>query len=226
MFSPEDYFDLKQTEHAALFQDVDHAWEVLSKIADYLQKNLKPANRGEVLGKSYIGEQVYIGANTIIEPSVTIMGPAWIGSDCTIRQGAYIRENVITGNACVLGNSCEFKNSILFNDVQVPHFSYVGDSILGHKAHLGAGVILSNLKLDRSPIQIWHDGQIIDTGLKKFGAIIGDACEIGTNCVINPGSILGQNSIIYPLTSWKGVLPANSIVKSSTEYKVIPRRKL
>jgi NDP-sugar pyrophosphorylase family protein len=225
MFTPKNFFDLTQTAHKALFKDVHHVWEAIAEIKDYIKQHLPaPKIEGEILGAPHIGKHVVIGPNTIVEPGAYIMGPAWIGANCRIRHGAYIRENVIAGDECVLGNSCEFKNCLLFNEAQVPHFSYVGDSILGYKVHLGAGVILSNLKLDKTSIVVRHDNQSIDTGLKKFGAIIGDKCEIGCNAVINPGSILGKNSILYPGSIWKGVLPENSIARASIDYKILPRR--
>ena len=153
--------------------------------------------------------------DTVIEPGAYIKGPAWIGPNCQIRHGAYIRENVIIGAHCVVGNSCEVKNSILFNHCQVPHFNYVGDSILGAKAHLAAGVIVSNLKLNGDLITVRVGDEIVATGLRKFGALIGDGVEIGCNAVINPGSILGRRSLIYPGVAWRGILPKNSIAKTA-----------
>jgi NDP-sugar pyrophosphorylase family protein len=140
-------------------------------------------------------------------------------------NGCYIRENVIVGSGCVLGNSCEFKNSIIFDETQVPHFSYVGDSILGYRAHLGAGVILSNVKLDRGEITIAVAGSYVPTGLRKFGAIIGDRTEIGCNSVINPGSIIGRSTIVYPGTFWRGIAPADSVIKTAQTHTIIARRE-
>jgi NDP-sugar pyrophosphorylase family protein len=140
-----------------------------------------------------------------------------------LRSGCYIRENVIVGNNCVLGNSCEFKNSIIFDNAEVPHFNYVGDSILGYKAHLGAGVILSNVRLDRGDVVVDDGKKTHTTGLRKFGAVIGDYAEIGCNSVINPGSLIGTRSIVYPLSSFGGVLPANSILKTRQQQVVVPR---
>jgi len=208
MFKPEDYLDFTQTEHGTLFEGTEYVWDALKQISVYLKFRLKPAIQGRVIGKPFISDQVYIGEGTVIDPGAYIVGPAWIGKNCHIRHGAYIRENVVVGNGCVLGNSCEFKNSVLFNEVQVPHFSYVGDSILGYRSHLGAGVILSNLRLDRKEIVIKHGEQSIPTGLRKFGAIVGDHAEVGCNAVINPGSILGRKSLVYPTVAWRGVLAA------------------
>ncbi|MCC6355443.1 MAG: UDP-N-acetylglucosamine diphosphorylase, partial [Verrucomicrobiae bacterium] len=150
MFRPEEYLDLARTAHRELFAEVEFVWDALKKIGAYLEGHLEPANRGRVMGHAFVGERVYIGDGTIVEPGAVIKGPAWIGRNCQVRSGAYIRENVILGDWVVAGNSCEFKNSLVFDGCEVPHFNYVGDSILGHKAHIGAGVILSNVKLDRS----------------------------------------------------------------------------
>ena len=215
VFAPADYLDFTQTDHAAIFQDVTQAWEVLPKLAEYLEEQLTPVNFGKIIGHPAIGEQVFIGRDTVVEPGACITGPAWIGPNCQIRHGAYIRENVIIGAGSVIGNSSEIKNSILFNNCQVPHFNYVGDSILGAKVHLAAGVIVSNLKLNGELITLRVGGEVLDTGLRKFGALIGDETEVGCNVVINPGSILGRRSLIYPGVSWRGILPANSIAKSA-----------
>ena len=215
IFAPADYLDLAQTDHAALFDGVSQAWEVLPMLGPYLLRRVKPANHGRLIGSPTIGEHVYIGEGTVIEPGAYIKGPAWIGPNCQIRHGAYIRENVIVGGWSVIGNSSEIKNSILFNGCQVPHFNYVGDSILGAKAHLAAGVIVSNLKLSGDVIVLRIGDQVISTGLRKFGALIGDGAEIGCNAVINPGAIIGRKALIYPGVSWRGELRANFIAKAS-----------
>jgi NDP-sugar pyrophosphorylase family protein len=181
---------------------------------------------GETLGNCFIGPHVHIGKGTVVENGATIKGPAWIGQDCQIRSGCYIRENVIVGDGVVLGNSCEVKNSLVFNEAEVPHFNYVGDSILGYKAHLAAGVILSNVRLDRQPIQLHINGETFQTGLRKFGAIVGDQAEIGCNSVLNPGTLIGRRSLIYPLTNFGGVLPADSILKSRQQHLIVPRSTL
>lgn len=224
-FSPADYLDLSRTDHRALFENTANVWEALKQIATYLQFRLKPAIHGRVIGKPFISGAVFIGRGTIIEQGAMVKGPAWIGENCEIRNGAYIRENVIVGNGCVLGNSCEFKNSILFDEAQVPHFNYVGDSILGVRAHLGAGVILSNVKLDHSEITIAGADGPIPTGLRKFGAILGDHAEIGCNSVLSPGSVIGRETVLYPGSQWRGVAPAGSIVKQKQEFDIISRRK-
>ena len=215
VFAPADYLDFTQTDHAAIFDGVTQAWEILPRLAAYLEEHLVPENLGTMIGKPTIGERVFIGWDTVVEPGAYIKGPAWIGPKCHIRHGAYIRENVVIGAGSVIGNSSEIKNSFLFNGCQAPHFNYVGDSILGAKAHLAAGVIVSNLKLNGEMITMRVGNEMLNTGLRKFGGLIGDGAEVGCNAVINPGSILGRRSLIYPGVSWRGVLPANSIAKSA-----------
>ena len=226
MFSPDSLLDLSHTEHRLIFDNVTHAWEALAKISTYLQFRLKPGIYGKLIGKPFLSGAVFIGRGTVIEHGAMIKGPAWIGEGCEIRNGAYIRENVVVGNGVVLGNSCEFKNCLIFDEAQIPHFNYVGDSILGYKSHLGAGAILSNVRLDHAPVKIAAPEGVIETGLKKFGAIIGDHAEIGCNSVLSPGSIIGRDSIIYPGTSWRGVLPENSIAKTEPQtLKIIHRQQ-
>jgi NDP-sugar pyrophosphorylase family protein len=224
MFKPADLFDLSQTEHAALFDGCEHAWEALKRIKDYIHAHLKPALHNRCEGVAFIGKDVYVGPGTVIEDGVMIKGPAIIGRDCEIRHNAYFRENVIVGDGCVVGNSCELKNALLFNGSQVPHFNYVGDSILGHKTHLGAGVIISNLKSLPGNVTVEMDGQPFDTGLRKFGALIGDRSEIGCNSVLNPGSIVGRGALIYPGVNWRGILPANMIAKNKAAQEIVVRR--
>jgi UDP-N-acetylglucosamine diphosphorylase / glucose-1-phosphate thymidylyltransferase / UDP-N-acetylgalactosamine diphosphorylase / glucosamine-1-phosphate N-acetyltransferase / galactosamine-1-phosphate N-acetyltransferase len=224
MFSPEDFLDLNRTEHRMLFENCVNAWDALKQLANYMQFRLKPQIHGRLIGKPFISGAVFVGKGTVVEQGAMIKGPAWIGEGCEIRNGCYIRENVIVGSGCVLGNSSEFKNCILFDEVQAPHFNYIGDSILGYRAHTGAGVILSNVKLDKGEITIPTKDGLIPTGLKKFGAIIGDRAEIGCNSVINPGSIIGRDSILYPGTQWRGVCAARSIVKTRFTAEVVARR--
>jgi NDP-sugar pyrophosphorylase family protein len=178
----------------------------------------------QCVGRAWIGKDVFIGEGTVVEDGVMIKGPAIIGRNCQLRHNAYLREDVIIGDGCVVGNSCEFKNAMLFNNAQVPHFSYVGDSILGYKAHLGAGVKISNLKLTPGNIALEFESRSIDTGLRKFGALIGDRAEVGCNAVLNPGTVIGRDSLVYPNTSWRGILPANHIAKNRAEVEVVARR--
>jgi len=224
MFKPSDLFDLSQTGHGALFDGCEHAWEALARIKDYLKANLRPGLHNRCEGNSYIGPDVFIGEGTVVEDGAMIKGPALIGRNCQIRHGAYLRENVIVGDGCVVGNSCELKNALLFNNCEVPHFNYVGDSILGYKAHLGAGVVLSNVKVIKGNVAVEFEGQRIDTGLRKFGALIGDHGQIGCNAVLNPGSIVGCNAVIYPCVNWRGVLPPNSVAKNRATVDVSTRR--
>ena len=224
IFPISDYLDLTQTAHASLFDGLENPWLVLPLISPYLKTYLQPLNEGKALGQPYVSDQVYIGQGTVIGNGATINGPAWIGSNCEIRSGCYIRENVIVGDNVVLGNSCEFKNCIIFNGAQIPHFSYVGDSIVGYRAHLAAGVILSNMRLDQKPVCISTPDGSIETGLRKFGAVVGDHAEIGCNSVLSPGSIIGRCSLIYPGTQWRGVLAANSIARLRQQIDIIHRR--
>lgn len=221
MFAPADLFDLGQTEHAALFDGCEVAWSALSRIGDYLRQHLHPSLHNTCAGVAWIGDQVFIGEGTVVEDGAMIKGPAIIGRHCQIRHNAYVRDQVIVGDHCVIGNSCEIKNSVLFNGCEVPHFNYVGDSILGHKAHLGAGVKISNLKITPGHVAVEFEGRRIDSGLRKFGALIGDRAQVGCNAVLNPGSILGRRSLIYPNVSWRGVLPAHGVAKNRAGVEVV-----
>jgi NDP-sugar pyrophosphorylase family protein len=223
MFKPADLFDLTQTGHAAIFDGGNFAWEALTKIELYLAKVTRQNPPKRFPGAS-IGERVIIGEGTFVEPGALIKGPAIIGKNCQIRHNAYLRENVIVGDDCVVGNSSELKNALLFNGAQVPHYNYVGDSILGHKAHLGAGVKISNVKLLPGNVTVEVDGVPLDTGLRKFGALLGDGAEVGCNAVLNPGSILGRGAVVYPNVFWRGILPANMIAKNQAEIEVVVKR--
>ena len=224
MFKPADLFDLSQTAHAAVFDGCEHAWDALKKLKGYIEAHVRPSSHSYSPVRVFIGPNVIIGEGTVIEDGAMIKGPAIIGRNCEIRHNAYIREHVVIGDNCVIGNACEFKLALLFNGSNVPHFSYVGDSILGYKAHLGAGVKISNVKLMAGNVKVLKDGKPFDTGLRKFGALLGDHTDIGCNSVLNPGSIIGRNSAIYPCTNWRGILPPNSIVKNQAGQEVIERR--
>jgi NDP-sugar pyrophosphorylase family protein len=156
------------------------------------------------LGSPVIGDNVFLGEGTVVEPGAYIQGPAWIGANCQIRHGAYLRENVIAGDGCILGNSSEFKNCVLLAGAHAPHFNYVGDSLVGRDVNLGAGVILSNYRLDGMPIRVRLAGKVYETGLRKFGAIIGDGAAIGCNSVLNPGSLVLKNARVLPGTILSG----------------------
>ena len=225
MFAPDQFLDLSRTEHKIIFENVEDVWQALPKIAAYLQFRLKPGINGKLLGRPFVGNAVFVGKGSVIEQGAMIKGPAWIGEDCQIRNGCYIRENVIIGNGVVAGNSCEFKNCLVFDNANVPHFNYVGDSILGYGAHLGAGAILSNVKLDHTPVSVVKpDGSLLATGLRKFGAIVGDQAELGCNSVLSPGSIIGRRSIVYPGMQWRGVLGENQIAKVRQQIQIVARR--
>lgn len=224
MFKPADLFDLSQTEHAALFKGCKYAWEALAKIDIYLLAQLRPGLHNHCDGVAYIGQKVFIGEGTLVEDGAMIKGPAIIGRNCQIRHNAYIRENVIVGDNCVVGNSSEMKNAVLFNHAVAPHFNYVGDSVLGYKAHLGAGVKISNFKLVPGNISVEVDGKKLDTGLRKFGALLGDNTEIGCNAVLNPGSIIGRASLVYPNLNWRGVLGPNMIAKNTSPAELIKKK--
>lgn len=223
MFKAADLFDLSQTEHSAIFDGCLYAWEALKQIEPYLAKVTRQNPPPRFPGAT-IGPRVLIGEGTVVEPGAMIKGPAIIGKNCQIRHNAYIRENVLIGDDCVVGNASELKNALLFNGCQVPHFNYIGDSILGHKAHTGAGVICSNLKSLPGNVTIMVEGKPLDTGLRKFSALIGDGAEVGCNSVLNPGSILGRSALIYPGVNWRGFLPANSIAKNKAEIEVVVKR--
>jgi NDP-sugar pyrophosphorylase family protein len=223
MFKPADLFDLSQTAHSAIFDECECAWDALKKIRAYLDGNLRPGLHNRCQGVAFIGERVFIGEGTVVEDGVMIKGPAIIGRNCQIRHNAYIREQVIIGDDCVVGNACEVKNSLLFNKAGAPHFNYIGDSILGYRVHLGAGVKISNVKLVPGNITLDIEGRPFDTGLRKFGALLGDHADIGCNAVLNPGSIIGRGSVVYPNTNWRGILPANRIVKNQAPQEVIVR---
>jgi NDP-sugar pyrophosphorylase family protein len=224
MFKPSDLFDLGQTEHAAIFEGCEFAWDVLKKIKAYVAANVRPELRNHCEGRAWIGERVFVGEGTVIEDGVMIKGPAIIGRNCQIRHNAYIRDDVIIGDNCVVGNSSEVKNSILFNYAQAPHFNYIGDSVLGYKAHIGAGVKISNLKLFNDIVVIEFDGKKIDTGLRKFGAMMGDRSEAGCNAVLSPGTVLGRDSLVYANVTWRGVLPASMIAKNRAAQEIVARR--
>lgn len=228
MFPPADYLDFSESDHASLFQADLPVWSAISGIKDYLAHLLDEVEgdliQGEVHERAVVGDRVYLAPGAIVEANAIMKGPAWIGAGTTVRSGAYVRENVIVGNDCTLGNSSEFKNCLLFNGCELPHFNYIGDSILGHKAHLGAGVICSNVRLDRGNVRVRNpEGGFLDTGLRKFGAIVGDRTEVGCNSVLSPATILGRDCIVYPLTSWSGVLGEAQIVKTKQDHELVPR---
>ena len=207
-------YNLEETIAKELFEEVTYPWEVLSKINDYI---LELGSKLELEKYDKVGEDVWIAKNANVMPTAYIQGPAIIGENAEIRHCAFIRGKVIVGEKSVVGNSTELKNVILFNKVQVPHYNYVGDSILGYKAHMGAGSITSNVKSDKKLIVVKNGKEQIQTGMKKFGAMIADEVEVGCSCVLNPGTVIGRRSNIYPLSSVRGVINANCIYKNQNE---------
>jgi NDP-sugar pyrophosphorylase family protein len=214
----EEFFSMEGCPVPDLFSDVQYPWEVLPRIAALLER-LVEDNRS-----SYreIAPGVWVGEGTTVADTARFYGPAVFGRDCEIRPGAFVRGNVIAGDGVVLGNSSEVKQAILFSRVQLPHFNYVGDSILGRGAHLGAGCIVSNFKSTKEPVKVRIGDTVIETGLRKLGAIVGDGVEVGCNAVLNPGTLVGAGSLIYPLTSVRGYIPGGVICKGREE--LVPYR--
>ena len=206
--------DLDHTAAAPLFAGVRFPWEVLPKIKEFIL-SLGPTHDPEVY--ECREGNVWIAKSAKVAPSAFIGGPAIIGEGTEIRHCAFIRGSALVGRDCVVGNSTELKNVILFDNVQVPHYNYVGDSVLGYRSHMGAGSITSNVKSDKGLVAVNFDGQKIETGMKKFGAILGDRVEVGCSSVLNPGTVIGRDSNIYPLSSVRGVVPAESIFKKQGE---------
>ena len=209
-----DLYNLEETMAKGIFNGCTYPWEVLPKIKDYILELGNSLNQEEY---DKIGENVWISKTAKVAPTAYIAGPAIIGNETEIRHCAFIRGNAIVGNNCVVGNSTELKNVILFNNVQVPHYNYVGDSILGFHSHMGAGSITSNVKSDKTLVIVKNGEEKIETGLKKFGSMIGDNVEVGCGSILNPGSVIGRNSNIYPLSSVRGVIAPNSIYKKQGE---------
>ena len=207
-------YNLEQTMAKKLLQSVTYPWEALPKIADFI---IEIGNKLEKNKYDKIGEDVWVAKTAKVAPTAYIQGPAIIGENAEIRHCAFIRGKAIIGEGAVVGNSTELKNVILFNKVQVPHYNYVGDSILGYKAHMGAGSITSNVKSDKKLVIVKNGKEQIETGLKKFGAMIGDEVEVGCGSILNPGTIIGKNTNIYPLSSVRGVIKAKSIYKKQNE---------
>ena len=210
MYKTENLLDLNHTITKEYFNNYEYPWQIIPEIKNIVLEIGKKLDKNEY---KEIKENVWVHSSASLDDNITIIGPAIIGKESEIKHCAYIRENVIIGNKCVIGNSCEVKNSIIFDETQVPHFNYVGDSVMGHKSHMGAGAIISNLKSDQSNITVKDENKNIDTNLRKFGAIIGDFVEVGCNSVMNPGTIIGRNTNVYPLSRIRGTVKENSIYK-------------
>ena len=212
--------DLEHTIAAAQFATLTYPWEALPQISGWIIELGKTLSSEEYEQR---GENVWIAKSATVYPSAYIVGPAIIGPNTEVRHGAFIRGNALVGANCVVGNSVELKNVVLFDKVQVPHYNYVGDSILGYKAHMGAGSITSNVKSDKTLVTVRTGDALLESGLKKFGAILGDGVEVGCNSVLNPGSVIGRNSNIYPLSMVRGHVAENSIYKKARE--IVPKEE-
>ena len=214
MYKISDLLDLEHTIAAELFEGKEYPWEVLPEIKGFILK------LGATLPESefdHPADDVWIAKDAKVFPSAYIGGPCIIDHEAEVRHCAFIRGSAIVGKGCVVGNSVELKNVVLFDKVQVPHYNYVGDSVLGYRAHMGAGSITSNVKSDKTLVVIKNGAERIETGRKKVGAILGDYVEVGCNSVLNPGTVIGRHSNIYPVSCVRGVIPADSILKSSGE---------
>lgn len=209
-----DLYTLDETIAKDLFEGVTYPWEVLPKISSFILELGASLSEDEYEKR---GENVWIAKSATVAPTAYINGPAIIGKNAEVRHCAFIRGNALVGEGAVVGNSTELKNVILFNKVQVPHYNYVGDSILGYKAHMGAGSITSNVKSDKKLVIVKTPEGNIETGIKKFGAMVGDNVEVGCGSILNPGSVIGSNTNIYPLSSVRGYVPAGSIYKKQGE---------
>lgn len=207
-------YTLEETIARDIFEGAEYPWEVLPKISSFIVELGNTLSSDEY---DKIGENVWIAKSAKVAPTAFINGPAIIGKDAEVRHCAFIRGNAIVGEGAVVGNSTELKNVILFNKVQVPHYNYVGDSILGYKSHMGAGSITSNVKSDKKLVVVKSAEGQIETGMKKFGAMLGDEVEVGCGSVLNPGTVVGSHTNIYPLSSVRGVVPAGSIYKKQGE---------
>ena len=218
MIKTKDLITYQNTLVEALLAEIEYPWQVLSQIHDYI---LEIGPKLSIEDFKQIDDNIWIHNSVKIAKTSTIIGPTIIDENTEIRPGAFIRGNVFIGKNCVVGNSTEIKNSLLIEHVEVPHYNYVGDSILAPYSHLGAGSITSNIKADRQNIIINVNGEKIETGLRKIGAILGDHVEIGCNAVLNPGTIIGTNSHVYPLSMVRGYVPSNHIYKNKSEIVLI-----
>ena len=206
-----DLYDLEHTLAAEYLRGFTYPWEALGGIGDMILSvgAALPAEEYE-----HTSDNIWIARDATVFPTATILGPCIIGHETEVRPGAFIRGNALVGDHCVVGNSTELKNVILFDNVQTPHYNYVGDSILGHYSHMGAGSITSNVKADKRLVVVHNGDEQVETGIKKFGAMLGDHVEIGCNAVLNPGTVVGRNSNVYPVSCVRGVIPENSICKT------------
>jgi len=224
MLTPSAFFDLEGFKHRALLEGVRYVWEALGGLEAYIAEALRPEIQGTVIAGAWVGEDVFIGKGTIVEPGALVRGPAIIGENCEIRQGCYVRGHVLVGDGAVLGHCSELKWAILLNQARAPHFNYVGDSILGCNVNLGAGSICANVKLTGEEIGVTVNSTNYATGLAKFGAVVGDHVQIGCNTVLNPGTLVGKHSVVYPNASLRGYYPPYSVIKTREKIEVVERR--
>ncbi len=220
MYKTLELLDLERTLAKPLFEGKTYPWEALGEIKDFIR------SLGEKLPVDEYekrGEDVWIAKDAKVFPSAYIAGPAIIGHGTEVRHCAFIRGSALIGDNCVIGNSVEVKNAVIFDNVQVPHYNYVGDSVLGYRSHMGAGSVTSNVKSDRSLVVVKNGDELIETGRKKFGAILGDFAEIGCNSVLNPGTVIGRRSSVYPTSCVRGVVPEDSIYKNDGG-KIVKRK--
>lgn len=205
------YADLSRTIAYPLLEKFPYPWEILDSLADFIRELGESLSDDEYEKR---GDGIYVSKSAKIAPTAYIGSPCIICADAEVRHCAFIRGSAIVGRGAVVGNSTELKNCVLFDGVQVPHFNYVGDSVLGYKSHMGAGAVTSNVKSDKTPVTVSVNGEKAETGRKKFGAMLGDFVEVGCNSVLNPGTVIGRNTNIYPLSSVRGYVPGGSIYKS------------
>lgn len=224
MVPPEFFFSLKRFAYRSLWKEGEPVWSPLSILDEFLKRQMLGKIEIEIPKGVFLknSETISIGEGTTIEPGAMIEGPCIVGKGCKIGHGALLRGGVICGDRCAFGHSAEIKHSILLDEVAATHFVYIGDSIVGNRANLSAGVKCANLRLNRANIEVCFEGQKIATGLRKMGAIIGDGAQVGCNCVLNPGVLLGRESVCYPLLNFSGYAPPRSLIKGSVGWKVEP----
>ncbi len=220
----EDFFNPERSDYGKYYRDLEYPWDILDKIPEMIQTGMTPGIRGSVSSSANLGEKVEIRGGTVVEAGATIKGPAIIGEDCQVRSGAYIRSDVVIGDGVTVGHSTEVKRSLIHDEAEIPHFSYVGDSVIGWKGHLGAGVKVSNLKVNRKPVVVHLQDRDISTGRRKFGCLLGDEAEIGCNSVLNPGTLIGKRTLTTANLSLSGYYPPDTFVKLRQEVEEIEKR--
>lgn len=221
----EDFFDLAKTDYSSYYRGLEYPWEVVDRIPGIVEDHLEPVRRGNISEDSTIGKEVKIGEGTVVEAGATIKGPAIVGNNCEIRSSAYVRSNVVIGNGVTVGHSSEVKRSLIHDEAEIPHFTYVGDSVIGWKGHLGAGVKVSNLKVNREPVVVHLGDRDVQTGMRKLGCLLGDESEIGCNSVLNPGTLVGKRTLATANTSLFGYYPPGTFVKLTQSVELTERKE-